>query len=396
MVQHRLSPTVLLVFLAAALFLVSTVALMLGPLLIELAQEFHTSVAMTGQLAAATAVTWALTAFLAGPVSDTYGRRLMLLLGLMLMTLGTLSAALAPNYGVLLACRFLTGVGAALIPANSMATVADVFLPAQHGRAMGWLIGASGLGTAFGLPMVALLTDVGGWRLPFYLLGTLLLSLWILLWVWFPPSQRGQPLPFVAHLRAVGAKRVFWYVLTSNCLQVMAFMGMSSYLAAYLMQSYRMTAVETALPLTLAGFGVVAGSLLGGRVTSQPHRLAVVAGCFAVGGLVAALVFTVPLSPWLTVGLAFVVAACLTLSWPVTTVFLMEMAGQSRATASGLFAVSNQLGIAGGAALGGLMLSLGRFPYVGAFCMATAIMAAVIVQYKTPEADESRRHAVVS
>src|SRR6266849_9955012 len=98
MVQHRLSPTVLLAFLAAAVFLAATVALMLGPLLMELAHEFHTSVAVTGQLAAATAMTWGLTAFLAGPVSDTYGRRLMLLLGLMLMTLGTLSAALAWNY----------------------------------------------------------------------------------------------------------------------------------------------------------------------------------------------------------------------------------------------------------------------------------------------------------
>src|SRR5262249_21918448 len=171
MVQDRLSPPVLLVFLAIAIFLTMTVALMLGPLLVALANEFHTSLAVTGQLAAATAMTRGLTAFLAGPASDTYGRRLMLIVGLMLMTLGTLSAALASNYGVLLACRFLTGVGAALIPANSMATVADVFPPAQHGRAMGWLLSASGLGTAFGIPMVALLTDVGGLRLSLSLLG---------------------------------------------------------------------------------------------------------------------------------------------------------------------------------------------------------------------------------
>src|SRR5215471_7866844 len=105
MVQDRLSPPVLLVFFAIAIFLTMTVALMLGPILVALANEFHTSLAVTGQLAAATAMTWGLTAFLAGPVSDTYGRRLMLLLGLMLMTLGTLSAALAPNYGVLLAAR---------------------------------------------------------------------------------------------------------------------------------------------------------------------------------------------------------------------------------------------------------------------------------------------------
>ena len=186
MTEYALRPSVLLVFLAAAVFLAMTVWLMLGPLLVELATVFHTSVAVTGQLTAATAITWALTAFLAGPVSDIYGRRRMLLTGLMLMALGTLSAAFAWNFGALLAFRCLTGVGGAMIPPNCLATIADVFPPAQRGKAMGWVMSAMGLGTAFGVPLVALLSDIGGWRVPFYVIGALLLLLWGLLWVWFP------------------------------------------------------------------------------------------------------------------------------------------------------------------------------------------------------------------
>src|SRR5262249_17751325 len=79
---------VVLGVVAAAIFLAMTVGLMLGPLLVALATAFHTSVAVTGQLTAATALTWGLTALLAGPVSDTYGRRRLLLL-----LLGTLGAA---------------------------------------------------------------------------------------------------------------------------------------------------------------------------------------------------------------------------------------------------------------------------------------------------------------
>src|SRR5438309_1316404 len=79
MTTSSVSAAVLLVFLAAAIFLAMTVGLMLGPLLVALATAFHTSVAVTGQLTAATAITWGLTAFLAGPVSDTYGRRRLLL-----------------------------------------------------------------------------------------------------------------------------------------------------------------------------------------------------------------------------------------------------------------------------------------------------------------------------
>jgi predicted MFS family arabinose efflux permease len=299
MTPSSIPSTVFLVLLAAANFLAMTVWLMLGPLLVELATVFHTSVAVTGQLTAATAITWALTAFLAGPVSDTYGRRRMMLTGLMLMGFGTLSSAFAWNYGGLLACRCLTGVGAAMIPPNCIATVADVFPPAQRGKAMGWIISASGLGAAFGIPFVALLDDLGGWRLPFYVLALFLMILWGLLWRQFPrrPPQPGHAVSFVAHFRTVGVTAVFWFVLAANCLQVMAFIGMSSYLAPYLMRTYRLSAGETALPLTIAGLGVVAGSLLGGRVAGQASRLAVVTIVFLGGGLGAALVFTTDVSP---------------------------------------------------------------------------------------------------
>src|SRR4030095_9711088 len=157
MTPSSIPSTVFLVLLAAANFLAMTVWLMLGPLLVELATVFHTSVAVTGQLTAATAITWALTAFLAGPVSDTYGRRRMMLTGLMLMGFGTLSSAFAWNYGGLLACRCLTGVGAAMIPPNCIATVADVFPPAQRGKALGWIITASAVGAALRIPSLALL-----------------------------------------------------------------------------------------------------------------------------------------------------------------------------------------------------------------------------------------------
>jgi predicted MFS family arabinose efflux permease len=306
----------------------------------------------------------------------------MLLTGLMLMVLGTLSGDCAWNFGSLLAFRCLTGVGAAMIPPNCLATIADVFPPAQRGKAMGWVISATGLGTAFGVPLVALLTDLGGWRRPFHVIGALLLSLWGLLWGWFPTSSAGHTGSFVAHFQAVGVKAALWFVLAANCLQVMAFMGMSSYLAAYLMHTYHLSAGATALPLSVAGCGVIAGSLVGGRVAGQASRVTVVARAFVGGGIGAALVFTTDISPWVTVLLAFAVAGLLPLSWPVTAVLLTDLAGQSRATATGLFAVSNQLGAVGGASLGGVMLVLGSFPWVGIFCLVTAVLAAGILRGK--------------
>jgi predicted MFS family arabinose efflux permease len=179
----------------------------------------------------------------------------MLLTGLLLMAVGLLGAALAWNYGALLACRLLTGVGAALIPSNSLAMLADVFPLAERGKAIGWVLSATGVGAVVGVPVVACLLDAGGWHLPFSVLGTASLVLWILFWVWLPryPLPSDQSLAFVSHYREVGANGTFWSVLAVGALQQMVFFGMFAYLAAHLMQTYHLPPRETALPLALAG-----------------------------------------------------------------------------------------------------------------------------------------------
>ena len=107
-------------------------------------------------------------------------------------------------------------------------------------------------------------------RVPFYVMGALLLLLWGLLWVWFLTNQTGPTGSLVAHFRAVGVQAALWFVLTAYCLQVMAFMGISSYLAAYLMHTYRLSAGATALPLVVAGCGVIGGSLVGAASLARP------------------------------------------------------------------------------------------------------------------------------
>jgi len=108
------SSSTLLSFAAAA-FMVRAVMLMLGPLLVALADDFGTSIAVAGQLAAATFITWGITAPLVGPISDTYGRRPVLLIGVLLMALGVLGSGAAWSYGSLMATRLITGVGSAML-----------------------------------------------------------------------------------------------------------------------------------------------------------------------------------------------------------------------------------------------------------------------------------------
>ncbi len=226
-------------------------------------------------------------------------------------------------------------------------------------------------------------------------MGTAALVVWPLVWCWFPRSQppRGQARAFFAHYWEVGSQSMVWYVLATNTCQQMGFFGMFGYLGASLMQTYHLPTAATALPLALAGMGVMEGSILGGRVADHPRRVALFAlSCWGKGfalrrhsrarGLLAALVFTAQVSPWITVALACGAAALARVSSAVTPTLLLELAGNSRTTATGLFTMSNQLGVFGGAALGGLMLAWGGFPWVGLFCLAVAVIAAVVIHLK--------------
>src|SRR5271163_5067623 len=67
-----------------------------------------------------------------GPLSDRYGRRPMLLLGLLLFTLGGFTCALSGSLSLLLLARFVQGAGAGSGMSLAMAMVRDLFIGKRH------------------------------------------------------------------------------------------------------------------------------------------------------------------------------------------------------------------------------------------------------------------------
>jgi predicted MFS family arabinose efflux permease len=75
-------------------------------------------------------------------------------------------------------------------------------------------------------------------------------------------------------------------------------------------------------------------------------------------------------------------AVLLTVFEPVTWALMAELAGESRATANGMLATSNQLGAMTGASVGGVVLAFGGFSLVGLFCLGAAVVAALVIGAK--------------
>ena len=79
--QPPVNRTLVLVLLTTTAATTFTGVLMVGALLLDLATEFHSSVAVVGQLVTAGALVWATLGPICGALSDRYGRKPLLLLG---------------------------------------------------------------------------------------------------------------------------------------------------------------------------------------------------------------------------------------------------------------------------------------------------------------------------
>lgn len=86
----------------------------------------------------------------AGSAADRYGRKKMLIAGLVLFGAGSLIAGLAQSTGQLIAARAGMGIGGALLITTTLAVVMQIFAPEEQPRAIGIWAAVNALGFATG------------------------------------------------------------------------------------------------------------------------------------------------------------------------------------------------------------------------------------------------------
>ncbi|MEU6341731.1 MFS transporter [Streptomyces sp. NPDC046977] len=107
---------------------------------------------------------------LGGRLGDLLGRRRLFLVGLAVFALSSAAAGLAQQAGVLIAARFVQGIGAALVSPAALSLVTLMFSERQErARAMAIWSGLAGVGVALGVVLSGILTDIASWRWIFFI-----------------------------------------------------------------------------------------------------------------------------------------------------------------------------------------------------------------------------------
>jgi MFS family permease len=88
-------------------------------------------------------LTSSITAILVGKLSDIYGRKVFILVGIVIFSLGSLLSGFSDTILQLILFRGIQGFGGGMLMSVSFATVGDLFSPRERGRCKEHLVGFS-------------------------------------------------------------------------------------------------------------------------------------------------------------------------------------------------------------------------------------------------------------
>jgi multidrug resistance protein len=160
---------------------------MILPLLPFYALELEATPETIGLLIASFSVAQLTTAPFWGRVSDRYGRRPALMVGLIASAVAYVVFAFAGTIWLLLASRLIQGAGGGTTGV-AHAYVADSVEPGDRAQALGWLSAATSLGVMLG-PVIGSLAAAWGQEAPGLIAAGLCVINTVFAWIWLPESK---------------------------------------------------------------------------------------------------------------------------------------------------------------------------------------------------------------
>ena len=191
----------------ASLFLVALDQTIISTALGKIVEDFN----------AFDSLTWVVTAYLltttvttpiAGKMSDLFGRRTILLIGVAVFALGSLFSGLAGSIDQLIWARAFQGIGGGIITANAFTIIGDLFEARERGKWQGLFGAVFGIASVIGPLLGGYLTDGHGifgittdWRWTFFINVPIAIVAFTLIAI-FTPSLRHEKKPKIDYAGA--------------------------------------------------------------------------------------------------------------------------------------------------------------------------------------------------
>jgi MFS family permease len=270
----------------------------LSPLMLDLAQVFGVSESRVGLLITAFTVPPIVLIPVAGVLADRFGRKPLLIGGLVLFGVSGGGVGLVTSFDAALALRFLQGVGFAAAMPVTITVLGDIYEGSREATVQGLRTAGNFVSNTIGPVVAAVLIGIA-WQYPF---AIFLLTLPVAVWVWVAlpstaPDSQSSLRGYVEDLLALVRRPDMALILLSFGLRFVVFYGFLTYVSFLGKQTIGVTTVIVGIVTSVKAVASIVGSTQAGRLTLRGHTALVAAiafGLMAVGMLLPGMVPTLP------------------------------------------------------------------------------------------------------
>jgi MFS transporter, DHA1 family, multidrug resistance protein len=323
---------------------------------------------------------------IAGPVSDRYGRRRPLIVGLIIFVLASAMCVFSTSVAALIALRLVQGLAGAVGLVIAQAAGRDIYEGTRLTRYYGRIVVLSGLAAIVAPVIGGQLATLFDWRGFFVVLSATGGVVLIAVLFWFPETLpvrdrvTGGARSTGGHLRTLLGDRLFHGAMLSSALTSAAYFAYLAGASFVLQDIYALSPAAYSLVFGLNAAGFALFGFLGGRAAERwSERLAFVLGLAIIaagaGGLLATALLHLPL-PFTIVSFFAVAAGAAAVSPPATSLALADYP-QFAGTASSVLGVSRFAAGALAAPLVGIAGSTTMVP-LGIVSVVSTALAAVV------------------
>ncbi|TQM45903.1 putative MFS family arabinose efflux permease [Pseudonocardia cypriaca] len=385
--------------LSAACFVSVTSENLPVALLPDLASGFGVSESAVGLLVTGYAVVVAVSVVPLVALTTHWDRRTAAVATVATITASNLLLAVAPSYGVAVVARVVSAVGHGVFWSVVAVIAARMLGPHRAGRATAVVFAGNSLAFLFGLPLSSWLGATIGWR-PAVLAvaGAAALSAVAIRATVDPmPAEHAPQQQGPSTLRRTLTDRSLNAVNATTLIVVLGHLTAFTYITVIIADYVHLTGPATSgLLLAHGAAGLLGLALIGRHVDRQPRATALI----VTGGFVACMLALLVVGPS-----SGAVAGAAVVLWAVPAAGMsvvlqaavLRVARVRQDLASAVYIVAYQVGIGGGAAIGGVFLDHGALPVAVATTAACGLVGAVVVarsaafhRARTPECRGAR------